>query len=203
MFKPLPSGPRDVTDSASGALIERGLEAIDELVGLLQERERELTALRRRVVDLEALSHTDECTGLFNERGLAEELEREEARARRRGESAVYLALALHEPDAVRLPLCEVGFAHALREAARGVDTLARTAAGRFAVVLAGGSYPGASAYLSRIQLFHRLLPATHSVEPPSLLAGIATRDEAGSLREARVLAEHRLQTALAGEGLA
>jgi diguanylate cyclase (GGDEF)-like protein len=184
------------------ALSERGLGAVEELVRVLREHERELSALLERIRRLEPLVWADGLTGLLNRQGLMQALRREEARARRYHLPAAVVVCAVADVDAVRAghgPAAADALlqavATALRDGSRGSDVVARIGDAAFAVVLPGADEAGARVYLERLCL------NVGSVRLPDgamaavrLSAALGTREEAGSLSAALALAEGRLR---------
>jgi diguanylate cyclase (GGDEF)-like protein len=84
--------------------------------------------------------------------------------------------------------------AEALRTGARGSDIVARLGGDEFAALLLGTDVPGARVYLERVRGAAQYveLPGGGAA-PVRLSAGVATRDEAGSLTAALEIADQRL----------
>ncbi|MFN8557967.1 MAG: GGDEF domain-containing protein [Dehalococcoidia bacterium] len=182
-------------------LTERGMSAVQDMLGVLRDADREIVALTRRVRQLEQLAWSDEATGLPNRRGLEDQIQREEARALRYGAPA---AIALLDIDAAG----DIGRAYgrgagdtvlravaaAMHAAARGSDLVARYEGTTFAALLPGADLAGAQVFVERVRItaqFARL--PSGDVIPIVIIAGVATREEAGSLRAALDLADQRL----------
>lgn len=184
------------------ALSERGLGAVEELVRVLHEHEREIAALLERIRRLEPLVWADGLTGLLNRQGLMQEMQREEARARRYHLPAAVAVCAVADVDAVRAghgPAAAEALlqavATALRDGSRGSDVVARIGEAVFAVVLPGADAAGARIYLERLCLNLRAVPLPDgTVAAVRLSTALGTREEAGSLSAALVLAEGRLR---------
>jgi diguanylate cyclase len=182
-------------------LTERGMGAVQEMIAVLREGDRDMVALVQRVRQLELLVWSDVLTGLLNRRGLEEEMGREEARARRYGMPA---AVAMLDVDGLREVNERHGFAGgdallravgtALRAGARDSDVVARVGDDTFAALLPGADLPGARVFLDRVRgaaQFAQLPDG--AIVPVRLSSGVATREEAGALRDALELAGQRL----------
>lgn len=183
------------------SLSERGLGAVQEVLAVLRDSDREVVRLLERVRRLEMLVWTDTVTGLLNQRGLHEEMNREEHRARRYGTPVALVLIEVlglravsrdHGPAAAETVLRAVG--SSLRVVARGSDIAARPRDDTFAALLPGADGDGARAFLTRLRA-----AATHvrlsdgAIISLELLTGFATQDEAGSLDAALDLAAERL----------
>ena len=182
-------------------LADRGMAAIEEILAVLRESDRELLELTQRSRLLEMLAMTDPLTGLLNRRGFDEAVTREDARAQRFGSSVVVAYIDVsglkvindrHGHAAGDALLRTV--AQALRTGARGSDIIARLGGDEFAALLLGTDVNGASVYLERVRAgaLHVDLPGG-VLAPIRLSAGVATRDEAGSLIAALAIADQRL----------
>lgn len=186
------------------SLTDRGIEALQEIMRVLRESDREVMALVQRVRELEQLVWSDPLTGLLNRRGLEEALTREEARAGRDGNP---IAVVLLDVDGLKA--VNDGHGHAagdallrtlglaLRAGARASDVVARLGGDEFAALLPGADQAGAAAYVGRLRAS---TPSTRlpdsTVVAVRFSTGIATREEAGSLPLAFELADQRLLTA-------
>ncbi len=164
----------------------------------------EVRALLRHTQQVEQLAYTDPLTGLRNRRGLDEALERAEARARRYGTPA---AVALLDVDGLKAVNDRHGHAAgdallqevaaALVEGARTADVVARVGGDEFAVLLLGTSTAGATLFLERVRrLAPRVVLGDDTAVPVGFTAGVAGREEAGSLTAALTLADERLRHA-------
>lgn len=183
------------------SLTERGMGAVQDILAVLRETDREMLALAERVRHLEQLAWCDELTGLPNLRGLEDQMRREEARALRYGSPA---AVALLDIDGLRIINDRHGYSAgdillravgaALRAGARGSDIVARASSDTFIALLPGAEISGAQAFVERVRVMaqYARLPAGE-VLPIILIAGTATREEAGSLKAAIELADQRL----------
>jgi diguanylate cyclase (GGDEF)-like protein len=182
-------------------LNEMGMHALQEVTAALRESSREVLSLVQRNRYLEQLAWTDPLTGLLNRRGFDEELEREDARARRNHTTAAVVLLDVRGLKSVNdnhghtsgdALLRAVG--SALRVCARGSDVAARFGGDEFAGLLADASLEGAHTFVSRVRAaVHAVRLSDDIAISVALAAGIATRDEAGSLRSALELADQRL----------
>ena len=180
---------------------ERGMGAVQEMIAVLRECEREMLALHERIRELEALCWSDEITGLPNRRGLDDQMGREEARARRYGSPVAVALLAVDGAKAVSErygPLSGDALMRAmgaaLRAGARGSDMVAHCGNGAFVVLLSGADLTGGQAFVDRLRFITRFakLP-TGDIIPITFADAIASRDEAGTVQAALELAEHRL----------
>ena len=182
-------------------LAERGEAATREIVSVLRESERRMVDLEHRIQYLEQLVWTDVLTGLYNRRGLEEEVGREESRLRRYNLPAAVAVLQVEGLAAVRADhgstsadalLRTVGMA--VRMSARGTDIVARIGVDVFAALLPGADLPGAGSFVDRIRAdaqFARLPDG--AIVPVHLSTGTATWAEAGDLHSALELADQRL----------
>jgi diguanylate cyclase (GGDEF)-like protein len=185
------------------ALTERGMAAVQEMLGVLRENDREMVALVQRVRQLELLVWSDILTGLLNRRGLEEEIGREEARARRYGTPA---AIAVFDVAGIKEINARHGLAggdavlrtvgSTLRAGARDSDVVARIADDQFVAVLPGADLEGARVFMERVRGAMRFVQLPDgTIVPIQLTATAATRDEAGALQDALELALRRLLT--------
>jgi diguanylate cyclase (GGDEF)-like protein len=130
----------------------------------------------RRAVRLEALALTDPLTGLPNRRHLEGHLEREMARARRRGSRVVVAALALDPPleaeDREELEDLLLETTTSWSAVLRAGDLLARTGPDDFALVLPECQEP----CVRTVERIRAAAPAPSS-------AGVASWDEGESAR--------------------
>lgn len=182
-------------------LNEMGMHALQEVTAALRESSREVLALVQRNRYLEQLAWTDPLTGLHNRRGFDEEMEREEARARRNRSTATVILLDVHGLKSVNDTHGHTmgdallrGVGAALRVSARGSDVAARFGGDEFAVLLSDAGLEGAHAFVSRVRAAVRSVALGDGVSVSvALAAGVATRDEGGSLAAALELADQRL----------
>jgi diguanylate cyclase (GGDEF)-like protein len=190
-------------------LTERGMAAVQEMIAVLRENDRDMVALVQRVRQLEMLVWSDILTGLLNRRGLEEELGREEARARRHGTPT---AIAMFDIDGLKEVNARHGFAggdtmlravgSALRAGARDSDVVARLGDDQFAAVLPGADLTGARVFMDRVRSAARFAQLQDgTIIPIHLTSSAATRDEAGALHDALELAGRRLLTEKRREG--
>lgn len=185
------------------ALTERGMGAIQEMLAVLRDSDREVAGLIERVRHLELLVWSDVLTGLLNRRGMEEEIAREEARSRRYGTPVAVILIEVlglrgiaerYGVPAGDTMLRAVGAA--IRTGARGSDIVARYREDAFAAILPGAEIEGAQIFLQRVATAAQFvrLPGG-AIVPIQITAGLATREEAGSLQAARELAAERLIT--------
>ncbi len=126
---------------------------------LVREAESVMTAQRRRIVQLERLSATDDLTGLENRRGFLDHLRRHLAAARRHGETGV---LAMCDLDGFKLVndrhghpagdavLCR--FAELMRRNIRETDVVARFGGDEFAILLTRCNIEGGLAKIAALR---------------------------------------------------
>jgi diguanylate cyclase (GGDEF)-like protein len=178
-----------------------GMQALQDITAALRESSREVLSLVQRNRYLEQLAWTDALTGLLNRRGFDEQIEREEARARRTHAAAAVILFDVHDLKVINdrhghtsgdALLRAVG--SALRMSARGSDVAARFGGDEFAVILPDATDDGARVFIERVRaaVTSVRLPSG-VVSPVHLAAGSASREEAGSLRAALELADQRL----------
>jgi diguanylate cyclase (GGDEF)-like protein len=198
-----PTGPGDDELRRLLSLTERGMAAVQEMIAVLRENDRDMVALVQRVRQLELLVWSDVLTGLLNRRGLEEEMSREEARSRRYGTP---VAVALLDIEGLKQVNERHGFTGgdamlravgtALRSGARDSDIVARIGDDQFVAVLPGAELTGAQVYVDRVRGAARYAHLPNgSIVPIQLTAGVATREEAGALPDALELAGRRLLT--------
>lgn len=123
---------------------------VAKLMAVAAEAERQLAAQARRIAELEALSYTDELTGLYNRRGLSEAVGRALSSAQRHKETG---GLAYFDLDGFKSINDRFGHeagdkmlqaaASAIRGQIRETDTAARLGGDEFAILFAKGD-PGA-----------------------------------------------------------
>lgn len=180
---------------------ERSMDAVQQMLAVLRESDREMKALAERARELEMRAYTDMLTGLLSRHGFDQEMVREEARAGRfglsvavacidvRGLNAINQAHGQSAGDAV---LRMVG--SGLRTGTRSSDLVARYGADQFVVLLLGTGTSGARTFVERIRSVIRFAQLPDgTVTTIRLSAGVATRDEGGSIQAALEIAEQRL----------
>ncbi|HET8534923.1 MAG TPA: GGDEF domain-containing protein [Sphingomicrobium sp.] len=142
-------------ETAKAPLVEQALEAAAEV-------ERRLVAQHERIAYLEALSITDELTGLLNRRGFDEALRRALMAASRYGDEGVLLVCDIddfknvndcHGHAAGDLALRDVG--SLLKAQVRETDFVARLGGDEFALILVQTGWRNA---LKRAQAISRAL---------------------------------------------
>jgi diguanylate cyclase (GGDEF)-like protein len=181
--------------------VDRGLGAVQELLAVLREYDRDTVALVQQNQRLVSFAWGDALTGLRNRRGLDEALVREEARFRRTGDAAAVVMVdvgglkrvnELYGHLAGDALLRDV--ARALAASARESDVLARFGGDEFVALLPGAGPAGAEAFVARLRANARTAALPDGTEIPiRLVAGMATSLEAGSLAGALALADQRL----------
>lgn len=138
------------------AAARRAVAALAERAQRLEAHLAEQTA---RIADLEALSVTDELTGLLNRRGFDRELRRTLARAARTGETGLLL---LCDVDSFK-PINDTyghqagdtvlfAIAQLLRSGTRASDVAARLGGDEFAVILPQAAAQGEALRLARMR---------------------------------------------------
>lgn len=131
-----------------------------KLMAAAQEAERRLAAQARRICELEALSYTDELTGIFNRRGMTEAIDRALSSAQRHKESGGLAYLDLdgfkaindrhgHEAGDRLLQAA----AQAIRSQIRTTDTAARLGGDEFAILFAKGDPSSLRAKAERVRI--------------------------------------------------
>jgi diguanylate cyclase (GGDEF)-like protein len=134
--------------------------AIARLIAVAAEAERRIAAQARRIAELEALSYTDELTGLFNRRGLWEAAERALAAAQRHKETGGLAYLDLdgfksindrfgHEAGDTMLRAA----AHAIHGQIRSTDAAARLGGDEFAILFTNGDPAALRAKAERVRI--------------------------------------------------
>jgi GGDEF domain-containing protein len=122
---------------------------VEMMTAQLRTELRLIDEVRRADAAL-ALTWADPVTHLINDRGLAQLLEREEARCQRYGSAASLVAVTLTAaagPDSARA----IATAQVLLDCCRTTDVAARTGAGDFVVFLAEADAQGATVVAQRI----------------------------------------------------
>lgn len=129
-------------DRGTSDVIALSSSAAEEILALVNERERALNDLQDRVAELERLLETDELTGLLNRRGFEAAAQRSLSAATRYGEKGV---LALIDLDGFKRVNDDYGHAagdaalrlvgQILRENVRATDYAARLSGDEFAVL--------------------------------------------------------------------
>jgi diguanylate cyclase (GGDEF)-like protein len=203
---PVPGGREELRAALS--LMEQGMGAVQDLLAVLREADHRILTLEARVRCLEQLVCFDDLTGLPNRRGLDAQLAQEEARAQRYGVPAAVAMIDVSGLQTVNDRHGRAGgdallraLGKALRAGARGSDVVARYAGDEFVALLPGADLEGARVFVERVRTgvpFARL--PSGEVVPILLTAGVATREEAGSLAGALDLAAHRLAEARKAE---
>lgn len=150
---------RSIRAERSSGLDAKQRALLDQVLSSAAEVQQTIADLRQRISNLEALTVTDEVTGLCNRRGLRCELERSLANARRYQESAGLLIIDLdrfkHVNDhyghaAGDAMLRQVGTL--LRRSVRQTDVVARLGGDEFAVLLTKAGWPEVRAKASEIE---------------------------------------------------
>ncbi len=159
---------------------------LEDLLDVAAATEQTLADQKQRIIQLEALSHTDELTGLLNRRGLEADLDRALGRARRQGEQGLLMICDLDDFKAIN-----DGYGHPagdavlravgglLRDRARTSDSVARLGGDEFAMLLTN-SFPGLATALGRelsLRLDSLVVPWGNSEIPVSASLGIAGYD--------------------------
>jgi diguanylate cyclase (GGDEF)-like protein len=133
---------------------------VAKLMAATADAERKLAAQARRIAELEALSYTDELTGLFNRRGMSEAIGRALSAAQRHNETGGLAYLDLdgfkaindkygHEAGDAMLRAA----ADAIRSQIRTTDTAARLGGDEFAVLFAKGEPSALRAKAERVRI--------------------------------------------------
>ena len=183
-------------DTSVPALTERGLALVQELSGLMRDYGRALTEATTRNDQLEHMVAIDVETGLLNPRGLAIEVEREEARAvRTHGEAAVAIlrVAGTEVTDAAVEQALMRAVAAGVRANCRATDVVARTAPRELVVLLPDARRNGAEAFVDRIRRRITLVALTGVPAFPVLFTVFtAGREEASPLSATLGLARRR-----------
>jgi diguanylate cyclase (GGDEF)-like protein len=183
------------------ARVDRGLGAVQELLAVLREYDRDTVALVQQNQRLVAYAWGDPLTGLRNRRGLDEAITREEARIRRTGDAA---AVVMADVTGLKRVNEQHGHlagdellravAQALSASARESDVLARFGGDEFVALLPGADLAGGEAFVARLRASAQSISLADGIEIPiHLKIGLATSTEAGSLAGALALADQRL----------
>jgi diguanylate cyclase (GGDEF)-like protein len=183
------------------ALNQRGMGALQELLAVLRESDHGVLTLLQRNRHLAHYAWSDPLTGLLNRRGLDEQLAREEARAQRYGLPVTVVLLDVRGLKAVNDQHGHLAgdallraVAGALRASVRGTDVAARFGGDEFAAVLSGTEHSGGEAFVERVRAAaHPVRLPDGATVPIRFAAGIACRDETGTLPDALTLADERL----------
>jgi diguanylate cyclase (GGDEF)-like protein len=121
------------------------LSLLEQVLDFASTAEQQLAAQNRRIAQLEALTRTDDLTGLLNRRGLEADLARLLAEAARHGSEGVICYIDIDDFKIVNdsyghgvgdVALCQV--ASALSDNTRLNDLAARVGGDEFVVVLTG-----------------------------------------------------------------
>jgi diguanylate cyclase (GGDEF)-like protein len=148
------------TDDMSGDGHFEHAAVVAKLVAAAAEAERRLAAQARRILELEALSYTDELTGLYNRRGMTEAINRALSSAHRHNETGGLAYLDLdgfkaindkygHEAGDAMLRAA----ADCIRAQVRNTDTAARLGGDEFAILFAKGDPSALRAKAERIRI--------------------------------------------------
>jgi diguanylate cyclase (GGDEF)-like protein len=133
---------------------------VAKMVAAAADAERKLAAQARRIAELEALSYTDELTGLYNRRGMTEAIGRALSAAQRHNETGGLAYLDLdgfkaindkygHEAgDAMLRAAAEI-----IRSQVRTTDTAARLGGDEFAILFAKGEPSALRAKAERVRI--------------------------------------------------
>ncbi len=154
----------DVVDRLKHTITDRpldrdGMALIEKMMAFATTAERQISAQRQRIAQLESLSMTDELTGLANRRGFRDFLNRSLAGAARHGETGVLAYFDLDDFKAVNDRFGHEAGDAALRHVgdllARGVrrsDFVARLHGDEFAVLLLRTTPVNGEARLRRLR---------------------------------------------------
>lgn len=133
---------------------------VAKLMAVTAEAERKLAAQARRIAELEAMSYTDELTGLYNRRGMTEAINRALSAAQRHKETGGIAYLDLdgfkaindkygHEAGDKMLRAAS----DAIRSQIRNTDTAARLGGDEFAILFAKGEPSALRAKAERVRI--------------------------------------------------
>jgi diguanylate cyclase (GGDEF)-like protein len=153
-------GDHSFTEDYSGDDHFEQAAIVAKLMAAAAEAERRLAAQSRRIAELEALSYTDELTGLYNRRGMSEAIGRALSAAQRHNETGGLAYLDLdgfkaindkygHEAGDAMLRAA----ADAIRSQIRTTDTAARLGGDEFAVLFAKGEPSALRAKAERVRI--------------------------------------------------
>jgi diguanylate cyclase (GGDEF)-like protein len=151
-------GDHSFTENDSGHFEQAAIVA--KLMAAAADAERKLAAQARRIAELEAMSYTDELTGLYNRRGMSEAIGRALSAAQRHNETGGLAYLDLdgfkaindkygHEAGDTMLRAA----ADAIRSQIRTTDTAARLGGDEFAVLFAKGEPSALRAKAERVRI--------------------------------------------------
>lgn len=152
-------GDRSFDDSSEDGHFEHAA-IVAKLMAAAAETERKMAAQARRISELEALSYTDELTGLFNRRGMTEAVNRALSAAQRHNETGGLAYLDLdgfkaindkfgHEAGDMMLRAA----ADVIRAQVRTTDTAARLGGDEFAILFAKGDPSALRAKAERVRI--------------------------------------------------
>jgi diguanylate cyclase (GGDEF)-like protein len=153
-------GGQSIADDDSGDDHFGHAAAVAKLMAAAADAERKMAAQARRIAELEALSYTDELTGLFNRRGMTEAVNRALSAAQRHNETGGLAYLDLdgfkaindkygHEAgDTMLRATAEIIRAHI-----RTTDTAARLGGDEFAILFAKGEPSALRAKAERVRI--------------------------------------------------
>lgn len=168
-------------------------DLVEQILTAAAESEQQLVDLSQRVAELEALSTTDDLTGLPNRRAFEQYMQFEMARARRQGQGGTLAFIDIDRFKAINdrfghaagdAVLCQLALR--LRPAARAADFVARLHGDEFVLALSGATPEQAESRLTDLtaRIERQPLRFGDHLLPLAISYGLATYDAACDLAD-------------------